>query len=205
MQDRLDIKDIWQGFYDILLVTILWFFVSLLGILLSLGVATQAAYDVIAKVSRNEEKTYVLQAYFLSMKTHILAKTLMGLVITCYAIGIFFLYQYALQLNIQWLMLFIWVIIYEGTLGIIYSLGLSALFIARDHKTMARNILIAMHLNPWRNIQLLSPVILAVLAWFYVHPMSILITFGLMVWLHVVILKRAFKTEIEALKKGHDQ
>ena len=202
MQDRLDFKDIWQGLFDLFLVTILWFFVSLLGILLSLGVATQAAYDVIAKVSRNEEKTYVIQAYFLSMKSHIVMKTILGIVVMLYVLGLFFLYQYALQLNIQWLMIFIWIIIYEGALGIIYSLGLSALFLTKDYKTMIRNVLIAMHTNPWRNIQLLSPVIIAVLAWFYVHPMTLIVTFGVAVWLHVVILKRAFKTQIETLKKG---
>lgn len=203
MQDRLDFKDIWQGLFDLILVTILWFFVSLLGILISLGVATQAAYDVIAKLSKHEEKTYVIQAYILSMKSRILIKTILGIFVLIYTIGLFFLYQYALQLNIQWLMVLIWVIVYEGILGIIYSLGLSSLFITNDFKTMIKNVFIAMHTNPWRNIQLLSPILLIVLAWFYVHPMTLIVTFGVAVWLHVVILKRAFHTQIEALKKGN--
>lgn len=191
MTSSYTIKDGIKTYLDFIYVTLIWFVVSFLGILLSLGSATLALYKVISSLSNIKKQTYVMHTFIDEFKRHFFRRVMISVMVVIDVFGIVIAFQYAIERNIIWLIILLIVITYEFFIGMIYSLGVTTLFKIKKDQSFIAIIFILMHQNIWRNIQLVAPVIVLVFAFFYVHPTTIFFTVSLCIWLQLVILKKS--------------
>jgi uncharacterized membrane protein YesL len=173
-------------------VTLLWFVASFLGILLSLGSATLAFYRVMASLSQPKKQTYIFTTFMTEFKQKIVKRMLFTMLFFVNILGIFVLFQWAIVENMTFLLVILIFLVYEFSMGIMYYLGLNALFSLDPDQSLLSIVFIAMHQNLWRNLQLISPVLIMVFAFFYVHPASVIFLLSAVIWLQLVILKKAF-------------
>lgn len=186
------LKDALKIYLDFIYVTLLWFVASFLGILLSLGSATLAFYRVMASLSQPKKQTYIFPTFITEFKQKIVKRILFTLLFYVDLFGFFVLFQIAINRNITVLIIALSILLYECVIGMIYYLGLNALFVLKPGQSLISIVFLAMHQNIWRNLQLLSPLFIMVFAFFYVHPTTVIFLLSGVVWLQLVILKKAF-------------
>lgn len=186
------LKDALKVYLDFIYVTLLWFVASFLGILLSLGSATLAFYRVMASLSQPKKQTYIFTTFMTEFKQKIVKRMLFTMLFFVNILGIFVLFQWAIVENMTFLLVILIFLVYEFSMGIMYYLGLNALFSLDPDQSLLSIVFIAMHQNLWRNLQLISPVLIMVFAFFYVHPASVIFLLSAVIWLQLVILKKAF-------------
>jgi uncharacterized membrane protein YesL len=160
--------------------------------LLSLGSATLALYRVMASLSQPKKQTYVFTIFMAEFKQKIVKRMLFSLLFLVNVFGIFVLFQWAIAENMTLVLVILIFLVYEFSMGLMYYLGLNALFSLDPDQSLLSIVFIAMHQNLWRNLQLISPVFIMVFAFFYVHPASVIFLLSAVIWLQLVILKKAF-------------
>lgn len=181
-----------RAFADLLLVSVLWFFGAFLGVLLTLGSATFAMYEVLNLLLDRQKHVPIIERFVNAYLRTLRLSVVLSIWVIGNGVGLFMLWNYVLSNDMIVGIILVMVYGYEFSLFMMYGLGFNTLFITPTVSMMLRNVFLAMHKNLWLNIQLLSPVFIAVLAFLYVHPATILITVVLTVQLQLVLLKRHF-------------
>lgn len=181
-----------RAFADLLLVSVLWFFGAFLGVLLTLGSATFAMYEVLNLLLDRQKHVPIIERFVNAYLRTLRLSVVLSIWVIGNGVGLFMLWNYVLSNDMIVGIILVMVYGYEFSLFMMYWLGFNTLFITPTVSMMLRNVFLAMHKNLWLNIQLLSPVFIAVLAFLYVHPATILITVVLTVQLQLVLLKRHF-------------
>ena len=177
---------------DVLWVSILWFFGTFLGVMLTLGSSTIAMYKVLNQLLDSNRHVSIFQQFTKTYMRHLRLSLGISIIFIGNLIGLVLIWQQINTTGFGLGVVLFFVYVYEFILLIIYSFGFNTLFTASSHTIMFRNILIAMHKNLWVNVQLLSPVVIAGMIFFYVHPAFIFLTVPLTVQLQLIILRRHY-------------
>ena len=177
---------------DVLWVSILWFFGTFLGVLFTLGSSTIAMYKVLNQLLDRDKHVSIFQLFIKTYVRHLRLSLGISTLFVGNLIGVVLIWQQINTTGFGLGVVLFFVYVYEFILVITYGFGFYTLFTAPSHAIMLRNILIAMHKNLWVNVQLLSPVVLAGMIFFYGHPAFIFLTVPLTVQLQLIILKRNY-------------
>lgn len=177
---------------DIIYVNFLWLLVSFLGLLITTGAATTALFRVMFQIMKKHEPTNVLQLFIQSFKENFLLSTLVWLVFITLSIPLFFMYQFALNNQITWLLILAIVSSYQVVLFFIFVFPTIALFETKQKRTLIKNVLLLQNRNLWTNFKLLGSLLFVILLILYVHDMFILLAIGLYGVLINFHLKKVF-------------
>lgn len=159
---------------------------------MTLGSATFAMYEVLNLLLDRQKHVPIIERFVNAYLRTLRLSVVLSIWVIGNGVGLFMLWNYVLSNDMIVGIILVMVYGYEFSLFMMYGLGFNTLFITPTVSMMLRNVFLAMHKNLWLNIQLLSPVFIAVLAFLYVHPATILITVVLTVQLQLVLLKRHF-------------
>lgn len=146
-----------------------------------------------ASLIQPEKQTYIFTTFLTEFRQKIVKRSLFTLLFYVNLFGFFFMFQWALNTNATFIIILLSILLYEVIIGLTYYLGLSALFTIDENQTMLSIVVIAMHQNLWRNMQLMSPVILMLFAFFYLHPATSIFLVSVVIALQLTILKKAFQ------------
>jgi len=185
-------KEFLKKLTDIIYVNFLWLLVSFLGLLITTGAATTALFRVIFQIMKKHEPTNVLNLFVKSFKENFLLSTLVWLVLIIIGIPLFFMYHYALSMEITWLLILAIVSSYQVILFLIYVFPTIALFKTDKHSTLIKNVLLLQNKNLWTNFKLLGSMLFVILLILFVHNMFLLLAVGLYGVLISFHLKKVF-------------
>ena len=150
-------------------------------------------YEVLNQLLDRKKHVPIIETFVKAYLRTLRFSVLLTLLVMGNIFGLFLLWQQVLANNQLIGIILVMVYGYEFAMFIFYWLGFNALYLTPTVTMMGRNVFLAMHKNMWLNIQLLSPVLISVLAFLYVHPATVFITVVLTVQLHLVLLKRHFE------------
>lgn len=196
-------KQFFRNLTDLIYVSFLWFFISLLGLLITTGAATTAMFRVTFQIFRKEEPTNVTRLFFRSFKESIQESTLVWFLILLVAVPLFFLMQEAFKTNNSILILISFVILIELVMFVIYVFPIISYFKNENFWTLIRNTLYLSHTNLWLNIKLFGSFALLMLLVFFVSSFFLIlvaVVYGVLVTFH---LRPKFEQIKEELVKNN--
>lgn len=172
------IKEIGKKITDVIFNNILWFFISLFGILITFGAATTAMFRVSFQLLKSNEPTNVLSLFMSSFKENFKESTLVWLILIVMGTPIYLMFHYALMQDIAWLFVIAVVSLYQWFLIFLYIFPTMALFKTPSLARLFKNVFLLSNSHLFITLKVIGSLALVVLL-MMIHSSLILIAVGL--------------------------
>jgi uncharacterized membrane protein YesL len=196
----MDWKEIYRNVTNVIYVSLLWLFTSLLGFLLTFGAATTALFRVSFQVFNQKEPTQAFKRFFRSFKENFWISSLCWLVIVLIGLPLYLMYNYALRENYSLMLVLAIICAYELLIFTIYVFPLIAIFKVKNPFQLFKNTLLMANQNLWLNFKLLGSLAAIFLMILFVHSVLILLAGGLYGILISFHLRKVFAPYLEQFR-----
>lgn len=166
----MNIKEFYRRLMDFVLVSFLWFFTSLLTLLLGLGASTTSMFKVCFQIYKKNEPTAVFKLFYKTFKENFVESSIVYFLTLFIGVPYFFLAKEAFTYQNPFLIVVTIVIGYEIALISIYIYPIIAIFKNESISKLFINTIIMAHTNVWLNIKLLGSLALILVLIFFVTP-----------------------------------
>lgn len=192
-------KELFRKLTDMIFVNFIWILASFLGLLITTGAATTAMFRVTQQILKKSEPTNVLPLFFQSFKENFVISTLVWLALMAIGVPLFFMYHYALNNDLVFIIVLAIVGFYQLIIFAIYFFPVCATFKTERARDLIKNVMLLSNTNLWTNFKVLGSLAFFILLVIFVHPSLILIAVGLYGVLVSFHLKKVFRPFLEQL------
>lgn len=201
------IKETFRKLTDVIFNNILWFFISLFGLLITFGAATTAMFRVSNQILKSKEPTNVLPLFLSSFKENFKESTLVWLILVLFGVPIYVMYHYALSEGITWLLIIAIVASYQWILIFLYIFPTMAIFKTSSIFVLFKNVFLLANANLFVTFKVLGSLAFVLLL-MMIHSSLVLIAvglYGLLVSFHIhKLLKPYLNTFLKEEQEGNE-
>ncbi len=172
------IKETFRKLTDVVFNNILWFFISLFGLLITFGAATTAMFRVSNQLLKTKEPTNVLPLFLSSFKENFKESTLVWLILVVFGIPIYGMYHYALAGGMTWLLIIAIVSSYQWGLVFLYIFPTMALLKTSSIIALFKNVFLLANSNLFITFKIVGSLAFVLLL-MMIHSSLILIAIGI--------------------------
>lgn len=199
-----EIKEFYKTMTDFILLNLLIFIVSILGVFVTFGAALTAAYNVAFKLLDRDRQTYVVKDFYISFKENFVKATITWLIIVVVLVGLFFINNYASNTNVVFIQIAVYIALLEIAIFTSYYFPLLSVFKGTNLQ-IAKNSLLLGHGNIKTTILQLGNASAVFLLVTQVHSMLILVAVGLYLFLSSFVLRNIVNHYKNALRGEQDE
>jgi len=173
------IKDGYKFLVDLVFINMLWLFVSALGFFITFGAATTAMFTVSFKLLNIDDQTYIVSSFFKSFKENLIISTLIWFFILLVATPLYFIYNYAINVDSTFLLLSVYFTAFELLLFTLYVFPIIARFESSSIFQLIKNTFYMANSHFFTTFKILGSLAFAMLLIVKVHSLFILIAIGI--------------------------
>ncbi|GEM_PF-1431930 len=176
------VKDAYVHVMNYVGLALVWFIVSGLGLFLTAGAATAAAYRVAFFWKDKDRHVPLFSTFFRGFKENLVSASLVHIPFLLFAIGLFFLHTYAQNTEETLLIIAVYLSAFELLLFGLYVFPLIAAFRHKNAFHLVRNTMILAHFHLFTTLKLIGTLAFSIFLVMVVHPallpVSIALYFG---------------------------
>lgn len=181
-------KDFFRKITDLIFASFLWFFVSLLGLLVTMGAATTAMFRVSFQVLKKDEPTNVLKEFFKTFKESFVESSIIWFIVVIIGSSLFFFLRYSFLTSNTILIIIGLSSAFELAIFTIYVFPIIATFESENIFMLIRNTFLISHRSLWLNIKLVGSLAFLVLLIFTISSFFIILialVYGILIAFHL--------------------
>lgn len=186
------IRNMYRAITDVVFVALITFFVSFIGLLLTVGASLTAAFSVMFKLMDQRNVTYVMKDFKDSFIKNFFISTLIWIINAILLIFLFFIYNYANNTGSTILLVSVYVAGFEIILFLSYVFPILAIFKTPNIRVLIKNTVLMIHGHMFTSIKMLGTVIVIMFLIFKVHSIFILLGVPLYLYFNTFHLYKIF-------------
>lgn len=164
------VKDAYTHLMNYVGLVLVWFVASGLGLFLTAGAATAAAYRVAFAWKDKDRHAPLFSTFFTGFKENLLPASLVHIPTTLFALGLFFLHTYAQNTEETLLLVAVYLSAFELLLFLFYVYPLLAAFRHKNAFHLVKNTMLLAHFHLFTTLKMIGTLAIAVFLVMVVHP-----------------------------------
>ena len=190
---------------DVMLLSMLVFFTSILGLFITTGASLTAGFDVMFKLHDQNRATYVFKEFKDSFSKNFMQSTITFLVISLIGVGLFFAFNYATNTSNTVLLVSVYVALIELALFVSFYFPILAIFESPSYFQTIKNAVIMLHGHIKVSVRMLGTIVVIVYLVFNVHSLFLFLGIPIYLYFNTFIIKNTFQIYIDKIRGEQDE
>jgi len=199
------IRNAYRALTDVIFLSLLVFFTSVLGLFITTGASLTAGFNVMFKIHDQNRATYIFKEFKESFLKNFVKSTVTWLITVVVGIGLFFAFNYANNTGSIVLLVSVYAATIELLLFISYYFAINAVFESPTYRQNIKNTVLMMHGHFTVSLRLLGTIVVIGYLILYVHSTFIFIGVPLYLYFNTFILKNTFNKYIDYTRGENDE
>lgn len=199
------IRNIYRALTDVIFLSLLTFFASVLGLFLTTGASLKAAYNVMFKLLDQDRATYIFKEFKDAFVKDFVQVTLTWIFMLLVGVGLFFTFNYANNTGNTVVLVLVYVAALELLLFISYYFPIMSTFESPSYMQTIRNTILMMHGHLSVSIRLLGTIVVILFLVLRVHSTFIFLGVPVYLYFNTFILRNTFELYINKTRGEQDE
>lgn len=199
------IRNIFRALTDVIFLSLITFFTSLLGLLITTGASLKAAYNVMFKLLDQDRATYIFKEFKDAFLKEFVQVTITWICILLVGVGLFFTFNYANNTGSTVMLVLVYVAGLELLLFISYYFPIVSMFESPSYFQSIKNTILMMHGHLGVSIRLLGTIIVILFLILRVSSLFLFLGVPIYVYFNTFILRNTFDKYIVNTRGDEDE